>query len=77
MLRGDEVGVLLADFLLTQGVSGRYATTIVSSSLLSRMAAAHGMPYSETLTGFKWIVQPDADSCTATRRRSAIAWRRT
>jgi phosphomannomutase len=57
MLRGDEVGVLLADFLLTQGVSGRYATTIVSSSLLSKMAARHGMPYSETLTGFKWIVR--------------------
>jgi len=61
MLRGDEVGVLLADFLLSQGVSGRYATTIVSSSLLSRMAAAHGMPYSETLTGFKWIVNAGAD----------------
>ncbi len=61
MLRGDEVGVLLADFLLSHGISGRYATTIVSSSLLSRMAAAHGMPYSETLTGFKWIVNAGAD----------------
>ena len=40
MLRGDEVGVLLADFLLSQGISGRYATSIVSSSLLSAMAAA-------------------------------------
>jgi phosphomannomutase len=57
MLRGDEVGVLLANFLLTQGITGRYATTIVSSSLLSKMAARHGMPYSETLTGFKWIVR--------------------
>ena len=61
MLRGDEVGVLLADFLLSHGISGRYATTIVSSSQLSRMAAAHGMPYSETLTGFKWIVNAGAD----------------
>ena len=61
MLRGDEVGVLLADFLLLQGISGRYATTIVSSSLLSKMAARHGMPYSETLTGFKWIVNAGAD----------------
>ena len=57
MLRGDEVGVLLANFLLIQGITGRYATTIVSSSLLSKMAARHGMPYSETLTGFKWIVR--------------------
>jgi phosphomannomutase len=61
MLRGDEVGVLLADFLLEHGVLGRYATTIVSSSLLSKLAARHGVPYSETLTGFKWIVQSGAD----------------
>jgi phosphomannomutase len=61
MLRGDEVGALLADFLLSQGVSGRYATTIVSSSLLSKMAARNGMPYSETLTGFKWIVKSGDD----------------
>ena len=31
------------------------ACSIVSSSLLSRIAAAHGLPYDETLTGFKWI----------------------
>ncbi|HEX6516285.1 MAG TPA: phospho-sugar mutase [Nocardioidaceae bacterium] len=55
MLRGDEVGALLADFLLRQGVRGTYATTIVSSSLLGKMAAAHGQDYRETLTGFKWI----------------------
>ncbi len=55
MLRGDEVGALLADFLLRQGVHGTYACSIVSSSLLGRMAAAHGQPYAETLTGFKWI----------------------
>jgi phosphomannomutase len=61
MLRGDEVGVLLADFLLSQAISGRYATSIVSSSLLSRMAARHGMAYSETLTGFKWIVHDHPD----------------
>ncbi|WP_228551907.1 phospho-sugar mutase [Mumia zhuanghuii] len=54
-LSGDEVGVLLADFLLRRGVPGTYATTIVSSSLLGRMAAAYGQPYAETLTGFKWI----------------------
>jgi phosphomannomutase len=60
-LRGDETGALLADFLLTNGIRGRYATTIVSSSLLSAMAARHGMPYSETLTGFKWIVQAGDD----------------
>ncbi|GIJ32298.1 phospho-sugar mutase [Micromonospora sediminimaris] len=57
MLRGDEVGVLLADHLMRRGVTGRYATTIVSSSLLRTMCAARGLPYGETLTGFKWIVR--------------------
>jgi phosphomannomutase len=54
-LRGDEVGVLLADHLLRSGAAGVYATTIVSSSLLEQMASAHGVGYAETLTGFKWI----------------------
>jgi phosphomannomutase len=56
-LRGDEVGVLLADHLMRRGVRGRYATTIVSSSLLEKLCAARGLPYGQTLTGFKWIVR--------------------
>ncbi|MFI5906601.1 phospho-sugar mutase [Dactylosporangium sp. NPDC051541] len=60
-LRGDEVGVLLADHLMRRGVRGRYATTIVSSSLLSRLCADRDRPYGETLTGFKWIVRAGAD----------------
>jgi phosphomannomutase len=55
MLRGDEVGSLLAHHLLTSGKRGTYAASIVSSSLLSKQAAAFGQPYAETLTGFKWI----------------------
>ena len=55
MLRGDEVGALLANHLLGQGKQGVYATSIVSSSLLGKLAAAHGQPCEETLTGFKWI----------------------
>ena len=55
MLRGDEVGALLGDFLLRRGVEGVYANSIVSSSMLGALAAAHGQPHQETLTGFKWI----------------------
>ncbi len=59
VLRGDEVGALLGDFLLRTGTHGTYAASIVSSSLLGRLAAAHGQPYVETLTGFKWIGRVD------------------
>ncbi|WP_134739548.1 phospho-sugar mutase [Nocardioides sp. 503] len=59
MLRGDEVGALLAHHLLSSGKQGTYATSIVSSSLLGKMAIAAGQPYVETLTGFKWIGRVD------------------
>jgi phosphomannomutase len=61
MLHGDEVGVLLADWLLRRGVRGSYATTIVSSTMLSAMAAKHGVGFAETLTGFKWISRAAPD----------------
>lgn len=59
MLRGDEVGALLAHHLLGRGRRGVYAASIVSSSLLGKMAAAAGQPHAETLTGFKWIGRVD------------------
>lgn len=55
LLTGDQLGALLADDALRRGVRGTYACSIVSSSLLSKMAAAHGQPFVYTLTGFKWI----------------------
>ena len=55
MLSGDELGTLLADDALRRGVSGTYACSVVSSTLLGTMAAAHGQPFTTTLTGFKWI----------------------
>ncbi|TVQ91674.1 MAG: phospho-sugar mutase [Deltaproteobacteria bacterium] len=58
-LTGNEVGCLLAEDLLRYGPSEGgerlVATTVVSSRLLARIAAAHGARYAETLTGFKWI----------------------
>ncbi|HEX6233882.1 MAG TPA: phospho-sugar mutase [Jiangellaceae bacterium] len=57
MLRGDEVGALLATHLVARepDISGTFACSIVSSSLLGKIAEKHGLDYAETLTGFKWI----------------------
>jgi len=57
MLRGDEVGALLAAHLVARGAQGTFAESIVSSSLLGRIAEHAGLPYEETLTGFKWIAR--------------------
>ncbi|MEU6663598.1 phospho-sugar mutase [Streptomyces sp. NPDC046821] len=57
MLRGDEVGALLAAHLVARGAKGVFAESIVSSSLLGRIAEKANLPYEETLTGFKWIAR--------------------
>ena len=61
MLRGDEVGALLADHLIARGAGsgGTFATTIVSSTLMRRLTEHHGVGYAETLTGFKWLARVD------------------
>ena len=55
MLTGDELGVLLGWWVHERGARGVYACSIVSSTLLGRMAAAYGLEFRTTLTGFKWI----------------------
>lgn len=57
MLTGDQIGVLLADFLLAHAGDGKrlVACSLVSSQLLRYLAAAYGADSKETLTGFKWI----------------------
>ncbi|HVW42367.1 MAG TPA: phospho-sugar mutase [Amycolatopsis sp.] len=59
MLRGDETGVLLGGYVLDTNdrENPLVATTIVSSSMLREIAAAHGARYAETLTGFKWLAR--------------------
>ncbi|MFF5210743.1 phospho-sugar mutase [Streptosporangium sp. NPDC000396] len=59
MLTGDEVGALLGEHVIrqTSGDGRLVATTIVSSSLLGKIASEHGVHYAETLTGFKWIMK--------------------
>jgi phosphomannomutase len=58
-LTGDEIGIVLADWLLAQGTGADrlVVTTVVSSSMLGRLAAARGVAFAETLTGFKWIAR--------------------
>jgi phosphomannomutase len=63
-LTGDQVGAMLGAYLLRRfparadGPDDRLlVSTIVSSTLLSRIVAAAGAQHALTLTGFKWIVR--------------------
>jgi phosphomannomutase len=60
-LTGDEVGALLADWLLRRGVRGTYASSLVSGSLMHVIAGAARQPSAETPTGFKWIVRAGSE----------------
>jgi phosphomannomutase len=63
VLTGDQLGALLGASLLARTADGPasrarlVASTVVSSTLLSKIAAAAGVRYAETLTGFKWIAR--------------------
>jgi len=70
-LTGDQVGALLGASLLERTAAGGarerlVASTVVSSTLLAKIAAAAGARYAETLTGFKWIARA-ADGRAGTR----------
>ena len=55
-LTGNQIGSLLAEFLLSHGDGkGTTVNSIVSSPLLGTIAQRHGVPSARTLTGFKWI----------------------
>jgi len=58
-LTGDEVGALLAEQALatTSGPDRLVVSSIVSSTLLGRLAAEAGVEWVTTLTGFKWIAR--------------------
>ncbi|NUL43957.1 phospho-sugar mutase [Cellulosimicrobium funkei] len=59
MLTGDEVGVLLGSHLMARlrPAGAVVGNSVVSSRLLSRVAAEGGVPHETTLTGFKWIAR--------------------
>lgn len=69
-LTGDEIGVLLADFVLerTSGPDRVVITTVVSTPMLAAVAAHHGAAHASTLTGFKWICNAALDLEAASRR---------
>jgi phosphomannomutase len=56
-LTGNQLGVVLGHYLLTEGPGGdRFVlASLVSSPMLGVIAQALGVRYEETLTGFKWI----------------------
>ncbi len=66
-LTGDETGAVLGEHLLARrsgsalspdpGEPPTVANSIVSSELLAKIAAAHGVRHATTLTGFKWIAR--------------------
>lgn len=64
MLTGNQVGQLLADFLLEHagpGPTPLVVSSIVSSPMLASIAAAYGARWEATLTGFKWIANAALD----------------
>jgi len=61
MISGDELGSLFAEYLAStqprKFVDRSFANSIVSSSLLKKIAVRHGIDFKETLTGFKWLAK--------------------
>ncbi len=75
LLSGDEVGCLLGESLLAAGTGDDrvVGTTVVSSTLLARIAEHHGAGFVATLTGFKWLAAAAADA-EARGRRMVLAY---
>ena len=57
MLRGDELGAILGESIARKTKGGIFANSIVSSSILKKIAAHHNLEFKETLTGFKWLAK--------------------
>ncbi len=56
-LTGNQIGCLLAEYLLGHSGSGERTAinSIVSTPMLGDIATAHGASWHQSLTGFKWI----------------------
>ncbi len=76
-LTGNQVGVLLADWLL-ESWSGAETpiviNSIVSSPMLATVAELHGAHFEQTLTGFKWIANAALDLEAQGRGRFVLGY---
>ena len=57
MLRGDELGAIFAESIARKVDSGIFANSIVSSSIVKKIADHYDLEFKETLTGFKWLAK--------------------
>ena len=57
MLRGDELGVVLGEWIARSKPSGTFGNSIVSSSALRKISGHYGIDFQEVLTGFKWLAK--------------------
>ena len=57
MLRGDELGAILGESIARKSSDGIFANSIVSSSILKKVAGHYNLEFKETLTGFKWLAK--------------------
>ncbi len=70
MLTGDQVGSLFGYYLLSKTEASKQlvGNTIVSSTLLSKIARSMGAEYYQTLTGFKWLTNIAMQKQTAEKQ---------
>ena len=57
MLRGDELGAIFGESIARKTSHGIFANSIVSSSILKKIAGHYNLEFKETLTGFKWLAK--------------------
>jgi phosphomannomutase len=57
MLRGDELGIILGEWIARTKPKGTFGNSIVSSSALKKISAHYGIDFQEVLTGFKWLAK--------------------
>ena len=57
MLRGDELGAIFAESIARRSNAGIFANSIVSSSIVKKIAQHYSIEFKETLTGFKWLAK--------------------